>query len=140
MIELSYETLHDRSFREAFQKLSGAQLRTPAAMRIKHIVKKISDADGLMQQKFKEHFGGKYIKLNERGDFIPDPKSPIGLALVDSTPEFVKEFFTAEKDFLKQKFTLDTKKLASKTLEEVGTFSAQELIALEPIYVEMAEA
>lgn len=140
MIELSYKTMHDKDFRQAFQKLSETQVRTPVAMRIKHIVKKISDADVAMQEDFKKTFGGKYFKLNEKGDMIPDPRSPEGIAMVDNEPGTYEKFQESEKEFLARKFTLDTSKLASKTLEEVGTFSAQELIALEPIYVELAEA
>jgi hypothetical protein len=137
MIEIEYKHFHDRDFRLAIQKISQAQIKSPLAFRVKEVVKKLQEADNTIKANFKEAFGGTYFQLNEKGEFMPGD-SPIGLKL--QSEKTFKDFQEAEEEFNKRRVVVNAKKLTSKTLgEAVETFSASELIALEPIYQELAE-
>lgn len=137
MIEISYKHFHDRDFRMAIQKISQTPIKSPLAFRLKSVVKKLTEADNQIKEEFKKTFGGSYFKLNEKGEFMPG-NSPIGLELQEG--KTFEDFQEAEVEFNQRKMQVNTKKLTSKTLSEaIDSWTAAELVALEPIYVELED-
>ena len=136
MINIEYKKFHDRDFRMVIQKLAQVQMKSPIAFRIKEVVKKLQGADDIIKEDFKKEFGGKVFQLTSKGDYIPDQSNPIGLKLQDGVT--FEDFHAQEESFNKRQVQIDANKLTSQTLmEAMDTWSAAELIALEPIYVEM---
>lgn len=140
MIEINYYTLLcDQDFFNAVNKLTNTQLNLRAAIKVKNVAQKIFRAKDTATQEFKEKFGGKYVLLNDEREFVLDPRSPSGLAMVDNSPEFIKEFIKKQDEFMRNKIVLEESKIPLKFFEGFGTFSAQELKSLEPIYTDLLD-
>lgn len=137
MIKMRYEELSKMDFLQAAQKLAQLPLKSPKAFRVKHIVKALEENRKKMSEAFKRDIQDKYATA---GGEAPQGESlTLGLpfnALIGLEKECKEEL----EKFGKREAVIDQPKLDGETIFEMGSWSAMELVALEPIVSDLHEA
>lgn len=139
MIKMRYEELSKVQFLQSVQKLASIPMKNPSVVKIMHIVKHLEKHRNEMRSKFEEDIVKKYAK---GGTAIEQPK---GLSLelhlpFDALEGKENEALEMVEAFGKREFTIPMKKLTVEQLLDAGEWTAQELIALEPICVSLVVA
>lgn len=134
MIKISYDELTKQPFQRAVQKLSAMPMNTPEAFRVKHIVKGLQKHLSEMGDKFRLEILAKYAKGGEEAPAggVEGKSAELNLPFnaIEGVEDEAKDAITK---FGKREVTVSFNKIRGDVLLSFGSWTAAELIALEPI-------
>ncbi len=135
MIKMSYDQLSNGHFQQSVQKLSASPMKNPGAFRVKHVIQGLQKALENMGERFRQDVLAKFAKGGADAGMVQGPNG-LPFLPVEGLEEQAQ---LAYQNFGKTTFELPLKKLSAETLFSLNSWTAAELIALEPLFDEPVE-